>query len=294
VFRRRKERVDSVNETILRDRAMHAERMEEVYPSASIIDQIEKLRLGRRKNWHSQKQMEQRRRAAARRQAGVAGELSRSGGALGYEAHLNREGLAEVAVFGHSNCGKSALINTLVAQTAARGPAKVHDRPGWTARLHFYRVRPPAGHGAGPAARAVAIVDTPGYGFAVGEKAQLKQWQQLLDGYIQQSARLALALILVDSTRGVCAADCRLLGKLHRASVPTLPVLTKTDLLSPERLAQSHAVVTSQLDAVHSRWGPGPSTWPGEIALVSAHFFGGVDELWRRILDGCGERDEAT
>jgi GTP-binding protein len=40
---------------------------------------------------------------------------------------LPRDGLAEIALVGRSNVGKSSLINSLVRQRVARTPA----RPGW-------------------------------------------------------------------------------------------------------------------------------------------------------------------
>ena len=48
----------------------------------------------------------------------------------------------QVALLGHSNCGKSALLNALTGSSVKRGPAGVHARAGWTAELSFFRVFP--------------------------------------------------------------------------------------------------------------------------------------------------------
>ena len=176
---------------------------------------------------------------------------------------INREGLREVALLGHSNCGKSALLNVLAAEKVSEGPAEVHARAGWTATLSFYRIEPPDAALFDPAYAGVAamedeerrrrprlvLVDTPGYGFAVGEKAQEQHHSDLLADYTSRSPHLRVAVMLIDSTRGLCAADRRVLRALGRSEVSVLPVLTKVDLLRPDELAASHAIVVDQLAA---------------------------------------------
>ena len=66
-----------------------------------------------------------------------------------------RDRLAEVALVGRSNVGKSSLINALVRQNVARTSAA----PGKTRLANFYRVR----RGSAP---AFYLVDLPGYGYA--------------------------------------------------------------------------------------------------------------------------------
>ena len=78
----------------------------------------------------------------------------------------------------------------------------------------------------------LVLVDTPGYGFAVGEKAQEQHHSDLLADYTSRSPHLRVAVMLIDSTRGLCAADRRVLRALGRSGVSVLPVLTKVDLVS--------------------------------------------------------------
>lgn len=48
--------------------------------------------------------------------------------------------LPEVAFAGHSNSGKSTLVNAMIGVLPRKGPAKVSDRAGWTDQICFYKV----------------------------------------------------------------------------------------------------------------------------------------------------------
>lgn len=269
--RRRDERVDSVDEATLHDREMHALRMESVVPSRETDAEIKRLRLGRKKGSHSPKRAQQRRSQIAGKVAYQVELLGKAGFPARSWDRLNVKGLPEVAIFGHSNCGKSALLNALSGVPVRKGAAEVDSRAGWTAELGFYSVRRPVPGGVAGArqeaarlasgraelsaemkqrtTRGLVLVDTPGYGFAVGSGNQLKEWSSLLTDYLTLCGRLSFAMLLVDCTRGLCAADRRLLKTMAAAKVSVLPVLTKTDLLAPEELACSHALIQEQLEA---------------------------------------------
>lgn len=123
----------------------------------------------------------------------------------------------------------------------------------------------------------VVLVDTPGYGFAVGEKKQLRQWRRMLVEYISDAPLLRLAVVLIDSTRGMCEEDAVVLKLLTRKQVPLLPVLTKTDLLSPEQLACSHQLVAEQLSELDGKM--------RRLPMVSSLFFLGISHFWRRLVN---------
>ncbi|KAL1512283.1 hypothetical protein AB1Y20_005545 [Prymnesium parvum] len=300
---RKGERVDSVSEDILLERRLHEQRMLHASVPAAVIAEVERLGLGRRKGFHDQP-------AARLRRAQVLQRIGGGGRLVGKAAHggavewlrLNSSRLPEVALLGHSNCGKSALLNALSGAPVRNGGiAEVSARAGWTAELGFYRVQPyrEAGQKAAVAAGGVEeqsalernlarkgggvlLVDTPGYGFAVGDKMQLRQWRKVLQEYLTHSAQLRLAVLLVDATRGVCAEDERVVRFLRRSGVPLLPALTKTDLLSPDDVARAHAVVAQQLE----RLGLPPVVMP----MLSSHFYVGVLSFWRRIVNEIGRQ----
>lgn len=95
----------------------------------------------------------------------------------------------------------------------------------------------------------------------MGHAGQLQAWGELVADHLDHSPRLQLAVMLVGCTRGPCAVDRQVLRHIGRAGVPLLPVLTKADLLAPEDLAASHAVVSAQLRR-EEKARAGPTTAP--------------------------------
>src|SRR5213596_2014614 len=81
---------------------------------------------------------------------------------------MPHDGLAELAVVGRSNVGKSTLINALVRQRVARTSAA----PGKTRLANVYHI---ARAGARPFSRVV----WPGYGFAGGGPAAARDFEKL-------------------------------------------------------------------------------------------------------------------
>ena len=77
---------------------------------------------------------------------------------------LPRDGLAQLALVGRSNVGKSSLINALTGRKAL---ARTSHTPGRTQELIFFD---------GP---ALTLVDMPGYGYAAAPKQKVKAWTAL-------------------------------------------------------------------------------------------------------------------
>ncbi len=171
----------------------------------------------------------------------------------------------EIAFAGRSNVGKSSLINAL---TGVRGLARASNTPGRTRELNFFDV-----------AGRLTLVDMPGYGYAKAPKKDVKQWQQVLRGYLRGRPGLTRAFVLIDSRHGVKTEDIEMFDMLDEAAVAYQLVLTKSDKIKPSEL---DAVVADTLVVVKKRTAALPS-----LFATSAEKFEGMDELRAEIAALC-------
>ena len=111
--------------------------------------------------------------------------------------------LAELAFAGHSNVGKSTLINKLFNR---KNLARVSSVPGKTATINFYRLDD------------IFFVDLPGYGYAI-------------EGYLGADRDLRLVFMLVDMRHAPTKDDLQMISYLIDTETPFVLVLTKADKL---------------------------------------------------------------
>ena len=147
--------------------------------------------------------------------------------------------LPEIAFAGHSNCGKSSLVNALTGLGAHKGPASVSDRAGWTNQISFFQL--------GRIPPKLTLVDFPGYGFAVATMEQKRNWKMMTTDYLKSREILSCCYVLVDCTRGICSQDRALLKKLKKLKIDWRVILTKCDILSSDMLLNSMLVVMEDL-----------------------------------------------
>ena len=169
---------------------------------------------------------------------------------------LPRDGLAQIALVGRSNVGKSSLINALVRRRIARTSAA----PGKTRLANVYRVR----RGS---AEARYLVDLPGYGFARGNAGEFEAIADAVFG--ARGVSRAAALLLVDARHPGLENDREAWRWLTATIVNRAVIATKIDKLSrAERLRAIRAC-----EAVFDH----------PVAAVSADTGEGLDELWTLI-----------
>lgn len=170
--------------------------------------------------------------------------------------------VAQVALSGRSNVGKSSLVNALLGRKAL---ARVSSAPGKTITVNFYDVD-----------GKLLLVDLPGYGFAKRPPQEKAKWSALTDGYFTSNKnidRVALVLQLIDLKVGPTADDVMMLRYLRETGLPFAVVATKTDKLNKTERAAALTALTEHPDV--------PAGTP--ILPFSAHTGEGKDELWRTV-----------
>lgn len=122
----------------------------------------------------------------------------------------------EIAFAGHSNVGKSTLINKLFNR---KNLARVSSVPGKTATINFYGLE------------NIYFVDLPGYGYAKVSKADKQRWAELIEGYLGSDRDIRLVFMLVDMRHAPTKDDVHMINYLIDTEMPFVLVLTKADKL---------------------------------------------------------------
>ena len=177
-----------------------------------------------------------------------------------------RDRLAEVALVGRSNVGKSSLINALVNRKLARTSAA----PGKTRLANFYRVQ----RGSAP---AFYLVDLPGYGYTraprhtgqVGRDAATREFNALTEAYFARDTKDIAVLLLVDARHPGLDSDLDAWAWLRTQPCRPGVIGTKADKLTRADRARHARQLESLFDV--------------PVPLVSAQTGEGLDELWKVI-----------
>jgi len=131
--------------------------------------------------------------------------------------------LPPIAIAGHSNVGKSTLLNALFDR---KNMVKTSKRPGCTRLLNLFNLD-----------EKILIVDLPGYGYARAPKAEKRKWAKLIELYLRGDAAPALVLVLLDIRHGPKDSDLQLIEWLNEAGIRWIPVATKADKLTGNKRA---------------------------------------------------------
>lgn len=128
-----------------------------------------------------------------------------------------RDDGVEVAFAGRSNSGKSSAINALCGN---KNLAKTSKTPGRTRLINFFTLDPHR-----------RLVDLPGYGYAKVPDKIKKEWQQLLQAYLQQPDKLRGLVIIMDIRHPMTEFDRQMLAWCQHFWLPAHILLTKADKL---------------------------------------------------------------
>ncbi len=142
--------------------------------------------------------------------------------------------MPEIVFSGHSNVGKSSLMNKLFNR---KNLARVSSTPGKTITVNFFK-----GDG-------VWFVDLPGYGYAKRDKSEKQRWAELMEGYFHQDRDIALVIQLIDMRHAPSQDDMTMLSFLRETQIPFVIALTKCDKLNKSETEKRREELKKELSA---------------------------------------------
>jgi len=175
--------------------------------------------------------------------------------------------LPEIAVFGRTNSGKSAMLKSLFSTTR---PNRL-DTQGWEREHRLWPqskdVQTTKGMDMTCINRRFCVTDTPGYSYSYGrEQRHLKSsldayntWQTtykpLVEEYLDTTPWMRAAIFTFDIGTSVCKEDLEMVQMLKKRDIPVLLVFTRDDKVSDD--SQRYARVRHLRKAL--KW---PTKWP--------------------------------
>ena len=143
------------------------------------------------------------------------------------KASLPTGQIPEIAFSGRSNVGKSSLINTLINR---KGIAKTSSTPGRTQSINFIDIN-----------NSLYFVDLPGYGYARVPDSVKKDWQHLIEGYLEKRENLKLVILIIDSRRDPREDEAQFADWLKLNGISYAVVITKIDKLKKGKRLKSYS-----------------------------------------------------
>lgn len=130
--------------------------------------------------------------------------------------------LAQIAIVGKSNVGKSSFINMLVNDSKL---ARTSKQPGRTRLINYFLIN-----------ESYFLVDLPGYGYAeVSRDAKLK-WRELIESYLNKESMLSHVFFLVDVRHDPTSEDLIMYNYLFKCNIPFTIITTKADKLAKSKI----------------------------------------------------------
>ena len=165
---------------------------------------------------------------------------------------------SEILLAGRSNAGKSSALNALTDNPKL---ARISKTPGRTTEINFFKVNDD-----------LMLLDLPGYGFAKSSKAKKKDWGPLLGEYFQKRKALTAVIIFMDIRHPLKESDWDMIQLCRDFNVPFIPVLTKSDKLSNNKITSAIKLVKNKVNEA-------------DAIAVSSKDITGFDKLSKEILN---------
>lgn len=166
----------------------------------------------------------------------------------------------EIAFIGKSNVGKSSLINTLVERKTL---VKTSKTPGKTKTINFFMVED-----------YLIFVDLPGYGYASISKKERKNFDRMIETYLEQRKQLACIFLLLDIRREPDKNDMQIYNWVVSRGIKHILVFTKTDKLSRNLVNNRINAILPTFNLKHEN-----------IILFSSKTKKGVEKTWEIISE---------
>ena len=203
--------------------------------------------------------------------------------------------LPEVLFMGHTNVGKSSLINSLLVNNKSiSGPSQlayVSARAGFTKTINCFNF-----------SKKLRIIDSPGY----GQYGDLKQGRVVVD-YISKRHQLKKVYVLIDSVEGFREEDSYIFNMLIDEGVPFDIIFTKVDSVVLKYIPKNafeanncYDLIKACNDKVVDHYGKLiASSGLEDIAMIPTFLFSnasankfvpkpvGMNEIQSNILDSC-------
>jgi len=168
--------------------------------------------------------------------------------------------LAEIAVVGRSNVGKSSLINALTGQD---GLARTSRTPGRTRLLNWFEIA---------AQPTFYLVDLPGFGYAQVDSSTRESWKPLIETYLAKRTTLKGVLLLIDIRRGAEDEELDFVPWLAEREIPIIVALTKADKLPKNK---------RMLEVARQKKILGLRRDPFAVSTLESS---GIEPLWRAVI----------
>lgn len=169
------------------------------------------------------------------------------------------DGLAEIALAGRSNVGKSSTINTILNR---RKLARVSQSPGKTRTINFYLIN-----------KEFYLVDLPGYGYAKVSKGEKASWGKMMETYLSSRPNLYEVVLLVDIRHEPTDDDKMMYDWIKHYGYGSIVVATKSDKISRGQYQKHFKMIRQKL-------GMSPED---KIVPISSLKREGIDKLWDHI-----------